>query len=86
MIELLVHDDGVIVPELEKIYQQRRRARPARPRRRHASWRSRMIRSGWACSIAIRRSPATKTLRRVPERTSRERLTLLDAELDRYAV
>ena len=32
-INMLVHDDGVVVPELDKIYKNQVRARPARSRR-----------------------------------------------------
>jgi 2-oxoglutarate ferredoxin oxidoreductase subunit beta len=85
MIELLVHDDGVNVPGLEKVYQQRRQHDPSDlAAARELAQSHDPIRLG-----VFYRDPSKicyETLRRVPERTARERLTLLDTELDRYAV
>ena len=85
LIELLVHDDGVNVPGLEKIYQQRRQHDPRDlAAARELAQSSEPIRLG-----VFYRDPSRicyETLRHVPGRTARERLTLLDTELDRYAV
>ena len=85
MIELLVHDDGVNVPGLEKVYTQRRPHDPGDlEAARELAQSHDPIRLG-----VFYRDPSKicyEVLRRVPERTARERLTLLDEELDRYAV
>ncbi len=85
LVELLVHDDGVVVPELEAIYKQRRVHDPrdldaARQLAEHAD----AIRLG-----LFYRDPSRERyedLRRVAPRSATERLSLLEAELDRYAV
>ena len=59
-IALLVHDDGVVVPELEQALQEPDRARPARPRRGAAHRRAPPTASTWACSSGMTPSPATR--------------------------
>lgn len=85
LTELLVHDDGVAVPELEKIYHRRVNHDPrdldAARRLADASDR---IRLG-----VFYRDPTRARydlIRRVPARSAAERLALLNEELDRYAV
>ena len=84
-IALLVHDDGVVVPDLEKIYK----AQVAHdPRDLDAARRiaddPEHIHLG-----VLYRNPSLlryEEIRRVPPRTAEERLTLINAELDRYAI
>jgi len=84
-IEMLVHDDGVLVPELEKIYTRRVRHDP---RDLHEAQRlagdTDTIRLGVLFRDPTR--PTYDALRRPPLRTTRERIDLLNAELDKYAV
>ena len=84
-IELLVHDDGVNVHGLETVYTQRRAHDP-----RDLAAARELAQSHDPIRLGLfYRDPSTtcyEVLRRVQERTARERLTLLDAELDRYAV
>lgn len=84
-VEMLIHDDGVLVPELEKVYTRRVVHDPAdlfSAQRLAAD--TDVIRLG-----VFFRDPARPTydaLRRPPRRSTRERLELLNRELDRYAV
>ncbi|HLA90930.1 MAG TPA: thiamine pyrophosphate-dependent enzyme [Gemmatimonadaceae bacterium] len=84
-IALLVHDDGVVVPELEKVYatQVAHDPRDLAAARALAEATDR-IHLGVLFRDVSR--PRYEELRRVPPRTSDERLALLDQELDRYAV
>jgi len=84
-IALLVHDDGVVVPELEKVYatQVAHDPRDLAAARALAEATDR-IHLGVLFRDVSR--PRYEELRRVPPRTSDERLALLDRELDRYAV
>lgn len=85
LVELLVHDDGVTVPEIEGIYKQHVAHDPhdldaaRRLAEDHAP-----IRLG-----LFFRDPSRaryEDLRRVAPRTPDERMALLNAEFDRYAV
>ncbi len=84
-ITLLVHDDGIVVPELEKVYRSQLSHDP-----RDLAAARRLADAGDAVHLGLFfRDPAGvpyEELRRVPPRTAQERLTLLNAELDRYAV
>jgi 2-oxoglutarate ferredoxin oxidoreductase subunit beta len=84
-IELLVHDDGVVVPELEKLYANRivHDPRDLDGARRLAEPTDR-IRLGVFFRDETR--PVYEEIRRVPKRTADERVKLLEEELDRYAV
>ena len=84
-IELLVHDDGVVVPELEKLYANRvvHDPRDLDAARRLAEPTDR-IRLGVFFRDETR--PVYEEIRRVPRRTADERVKLLEEELDRYAV
>jgi 2-oxoglutarate/2-oxoacid ferredoxin oxidoreductase subunit beta len=85
LIELLVHDDGVNVPGLENIYQQHRQHDPGDlAAARALAQPTEPIRLGVFYRDASRIT--YETLRHVPGKTARERLTLLETELDRYAV
>jgi hypothetical protein len=85
MIEMLVHDDGVVVPELDAIYKQVTRHDPhdldaARRLAEDAS----NVKLG-----VLFRDPSRlryEDIRRVAPRTVDERLQRLNQELDRYAV
>jgi 2-oxoglutarate ferredoxin oxidoreductase subunit beta len=83
--ELLVHDDGVMVPELEKVYKRRTLHDPKdiEAARRLAEDTS-AIRLGVFFRDPAR--PRYDEFRRVSTPSVRERLIHLEEELDRYAV
>lgn len=85
LIELLVHEDGVQVPGLEKIYksQIRHDPRDLEGARRLAEADGR-IRLGVFFRDESR--PRYEEIRAVPKRTPEEKIELLNAEFDRYAV
>ena len=85
LINLLVHDDGVTVPEIEKIYKSRETHDPRdlAAARRHAEATDR-INLGVLFRDATR--PRYEEIRRLPPRTATERLAQLEKEFDRYAV
>jgi 2-oxoglutarate ferredoxin oxidoreductase subunit beta len=83
--EMLVHEDGVLVPELEKTYRNRLPHDPRDlARARELAMPGEKIRLGVFFRDASR--PRYDVIRRVPSRTAAERVTLLNQELDRYAV
>lgn len=84
-IALLVHDDGVVVPELGKLYANQVAHDPhdIHAARRIAADREH-INLGLLFVDPSR--PRYEEIRRVAPRTAAERVTLLNAELDRYAV
>jgi 2-oxoglutarate ferredoxin oxidoreductase subunit beta len=85
MIELLIHDDGIHIPDLEQIYKNqvihdpgnlgeaRRLAEP------NAKFRIGILYKNESL-------PRYQEIRRLPARTAEERVKLLNEELDRYAV
>ncbi|HEX2717781.1 MAG TPA: thiamine pyrophosphate-dependent enzyme [Gemmatimonadaceae bacterium] len=85
LTELLVHDDGVVVPELERTYRNRVTHDPRDlARARELAIPGDRIRLG-----LFYRDPTKvryDVIRRVPVPTLPERLALLDTELDKYAV
>lgn len=85
LTELLVHDDGVIVPELERTYQHRMVHDPRDlARGRELAMPGERVRLG-----VFYRDPSKArydVIRRLPARTVAERVSLLNAELDKYAV
>ena len=85
LIEMLVHDDGVLVPELEKIYTRRVGHDPS-----NLLEAQRLAAQHDAIRLGVffrdERRPTYDTLRRPQPRTTRERLAALNEELDRYAV
>ena len=84
-IELLVHEDGVMVPELEKSYKQRLVHDPRDlDRARELAEPGERIRLGVFYRDAGR--PRYDLIRRVPSRTAAERIALLNGELDKHAV
>ena len=83
--ELLVHDDGVIVPELEKSYRNRLTHDPRDlARARELAMPGEKIRLGVFFRDESR--PRYDLIRQAPAKTPAERVTLLNEELDRYAV
>lgn len=84
-IALLVHDDGVVVPDLDKIYRTQVAHDPGNlEAARRIADAADHIHLGVLFRDPSR--PRYEELRRVAPRTVEERLTLIDAELDRYAV
>jgi 2-oxoglutarate/2-oxoacid ferredoxin oxidoreductase subunit beta len=85
LVEMLVHDDGVLVPELEKIYTRRVAHDPrdlAEAQRLAAA--TDVLRLGVFFRDGTR--PTYDALRRPTPRSITERMALLNAELDKYAV
>lgn len=84
-IEMLVHEDGVLVPELEKIYENRVRHDP----RDLAAARA-LAEPGDRVRLGVfyrnAETPRYDDLRRLPVHTADDKIALLHAELDRYAV
>jgi 2-oxoglutarate ferredoxin oxidoreductase subunit beta len=85
LIELLVHDDGVVVPELDRTYtrQVRHDPRDLDAARRLAEPTD-VIRLGVFFRDDSR--PRYDDLRRVPPQSQENMIRLLNEELDRYAV
>jgi|CXWL01.1.fsa_nt_gi 2-oxoglutarate ferredoxin oxidoreductase subunit beta len=84
-IALLIHDDGVVVPELDKLYKTQVAHDPHDlDAARHIANAEDHIHLG----VLFRdpSNPRYEELRRVPPRTAEERVQLLNTELDRYAV
>lgn len=85
LVQMLVHDDGLTVPELEKIYKDRAVHDPKdlEAARRLAQDDER-IRLG--VFFRDENRPCYDDIRRVPKVAPAERMALLNAELDKYAV
>ena len=91
-LELLVHADGVTVPELDAVYPYRLAhdprdldaARRLAESATHGASGGERIRLGIYFRDASR--PRYELIHRAPARSAAERLQLLEAELDRYAV
>jgi 2-oxoglutarate ferredoxin oxidoreductase subunit beta len=84
-IALLVHDDGVVVPELEKVYKAQVRHDP------HDIDAARRLaddsdHTNLGVFFLDPSRPRYEETRRVTPRTATERIALIDAELDRYAI
>lgn len=84
-ITMLVHDDGVVVPELAKLYQNQvgHDVHDLEAARRMAGATDRV---NLGVFFRDDSKPRYEETRRVPPRTAAERVALIDAELDRYAV
>lgn len=85
LIELLVHPDGVVVPELDRLYKNQVKHDPADlAAARRLAEPDGKIRLG----VLYRNEalPVYEETRAVPPRSGAEKLALLNAELDRYAV
>jgi 2-oxoglutarate ferredoxin oxidoreductase subunit beta len=85
MIELMLHPDGINVPDLEQIYKNHTYHDPSDidGGRRLAEPDGR-IRLG--LFYQNENAPRYEEVRSVPSRTAEEKIELLNAELDRYAV
>ncbi|HEU5175662.1 MAG TPA: thiamine pyrophosphate-dependent enzyme [Gemmatimonadaceae bacterium] len=85
LIEMLVHDDGVLVPELERTYRNRLAHDPRDlDRARALAGTAERIRLGVFYRDASK--ARYEDLRRVPPRSVTERVGQLNAELDKYAI
>ena len=84
-VELLVHDDGVVVPELDKLYKRQLRHDPRDidAARKLADFDS-QIRLGVFYRDASK--PRYEETRQVTKLTAEQKLELLNQELDKYAV
>jgi 2-oxoglutarate ferredoxin oxidoreductase subunit beta len=84
-IELLIHDDGVHVPDLDPIYKHHFVHDPSNLQEaRRLAEQSDRIRLGVLYKNPD--APRYEDLRRLPAHTAEERVALLNEELDRYAV
>jgi 2-oxoglutarate/2-oxoacid ferredoxin oxidoreductase subunit beta len=85
LIELLVHDDGITVPELDAIYKGRRVHDPSDLAGGRA-----LADDGDKIRLGVffrdESRPCYDEIRRTRKVTAAERVTLLEKELDRYAV
>ena len=85
LIELLVHDDGVVVPELDRTYTRQLRHDPRDiDAARRLAEPTDTLRLGVFFRDESR--PRYDDLRRVAPQTKEQRILLLNQELDRYAV
>jgi 2-oxoglutarate ferredoxin oxidoreductase subunit beta len=85
LVELLVHPDGIAVPELERLYKSQRRHDPADldGARRLAAPDGKIRLGLFYRNEAL---PVYEETRSVTPRSAAEKLELLNEELDRYAV
>ncbi len=85
MMEILVHDDGIIVPNLEKIYENQRHHDPSDiDMARHLAEDVSQIRLGIFYRNETR--PRYEDLLRRPHLTADEKVELMNEELENYAV
>ncbi len=85
LVELLVHDDGITAPELDGLYTRRVAHDPANlDEARRLADGGDTIRLGLFFRDETR--PRYDEIRRVRRLSAAERVALLDAELDKYAV
>jgi 2-oxoglutarate ferredoxin oxidoreductase subunit beta len=85
LTELMVHDDGIVVPEIETIYKQKVQHDPADlAGARHLAEADGKVRLG----LFYRNEtlPRYEDLRRVPAHTPEDKIRILNEEFDRYAV
>jgi hypothetical protein len=85
LIELLVHEDGVLVPELGKTYQNQLVHDPG-----DLAAARRLAEPGPRLRLGVffrdQRRPLYEDLRRLPRLTGEEKLARLNQELETYAV
>jgi 2-oxoglutarate ferredoxin oxidoreductase subunit beta len=84
-IELLVHPDGVNVPDLDKLYTNTTYHDPAD---KVNAFRLAQLDDKIRLGVFYRNEdlPAYETVRAVPAKTADEKIAILNAELDKYAV
>jgi 2-oxoglutarate ferredoxin oxidoreductase subunit beta len=85
VIEMLIHDDGIHIPDLDQIYQNQI---VHDPKNLHEA--RRLAEDFDRVRIGVfyknEDAPRYEELRRLPAHTAEERVVLLNQELDRYAV
>jgi 2-oxoglutarate/2-oxoacid ferredoxin oxidoreductase subunit beta len=85
LVELLVHDDGVVVPELDRMYTRQLRHDPRDiDAARRLAEPTDQIRLGVFFRDEAR--PRYNEIRQVPRHSVEDKIRLLNEELDRYAV
>jgi hypothetical protein len=85
LVQLLVHDSGVQVPELAKVYKNQRTHDPSDlAAARQLAEDDGQMRLGLFFQDASR--PRYEDIRRPTTHTAEEKVALLEKELDRYAV
>jgi 2-oxoglutarate/2-oxoacid ferredoxin oxidoreductase subunit beta len=85
LMELLVHDDGVVVPELDRMYTRQLRHDPRDlDGARRLAEPTDQIRLGVFYRNESR--PRYEDMRVIPRRSTEEKIQLLNEELDHYAV
>jgi 2-oxoglutarate ferredoxin oxidoreductase subunit beta len=84
-VEMLIHDDGIHIPDLDEIYKNQVIHDPSK-----LNEAQRLAEMDGRVRIGIfyknEKAPRYEDLRRLPVRTAEERIVLLNEELDRYAV
>ncbi|NIM49618.1 MAG: 2-oxoglutarate oxidoreductase [Gemmatimonadales bacterium] len=84
-VELLLHPDGIKVPDLEQIYKKHVRHDPSDLANAHRlAQEDGMVRLG--LFYRSQSVPVYEDVRTVPLRTAEEKIEILNEELDRYAV
>jgi len=85
LVELLVHEDGITLPELDKLYTNQRRHDPRDlDEARRLAEVSEVIRLGIFFRDESR--PRYDLLRQLPQLTVDDKIRVMNEELDRYAV
>jgi 2-oxoglutarate ferredoxin oxidoreductase subunit beta len=86
LVEMMVHPDGVHAKELDRLYKNQVRHDPSdlNAARQLASERDGKIRLG--VFYRNENQPVYEQVRRVPSKSAAEKVALLNAELDKYAV
>lgn len=85
LVELMVHPDGIVVPELDRIYKNKVTHDPADlDEARRLAEPDGKIRLG--VFYRNEETPAYDEIRQVPAHSAAEKIRLLNEELDRYAV
>jgi len=85
VIEMLIHDDGIHIPDLDQIYKNQI---VHDPRNLHEARRLAESSAKFRLGILYKNEdlPRYEDLRRLPVHTAEDRVVLLNEELDRYAV
>ena len=85
MVEMLVHDDGIVVPELDAMFEHKRPHDPADlPEARALADDMQAIRLGLFFRDESR--PRYEETRQLPQHTAADKIRILGEEFDRYAV